>query len=311
MSELLPVGYFHVVFTLPDSFCGVNLKNKKVFFDILYRSVSETLLQLGKDPRWFGGIIGFMAVLHTWGQKLLEHPHIHCIIPGGGIRLDGKKWKSFRDNYLFPIEVMSQVFRGKYLDYFSRAVKSGELFFPDKNGAIHTEESFKAFLSEQWKKDWVVYAKEPFGSAEQVVKYLGSYTHRIALSNRRIIKHENEQVIFKWKDYADNNKQKKMKVTVTEFIRRFFLHVLPDNYVRIRYYGILSNSNKTRKLQKCYYLLNKKYEKRKLSENTTAAIILAVMGIDITLCPQCKKGHFQEVDEILKVPINDRFLLAA
>jgi hypothetical protein len=268
-------------------------------------------LELAKDPRWLGGTIGFMAVLHSWGQQLLEHPHIHCIVPGGGIRLDGKKWVSFRDDYLFPNEVMARLFRGKFLDYFSRAVKRGNLNFADKNGSTHTEVSFKTFLDEQWKKDWVVYAKEPFGTAEEVVKYLGRYTHRIAISNSRLIKYENDQVTFKWKDYSDNKKMKLKSVDTTEFIRRFFLHILPDNFVRIRYYGLLSNSNKTKKLIRCFYLLNKKYKKRTITDTTIAAILLSVMGIDITLCPHCQKGHYQEVKEILKLPIQERFLLAA
>jgi len=306
-SELLPVGYFHVVFTLPDSFNGINLKNKKPFYDILYRSVSETLLELGRDPRWLGGTIGFMAVLHTWGQKLLEHPHIHCIIPGGGIRLDGKKWITFRKNYLIPGDVMSLLFKGKFLDYFSKAVKGNQLEFPDScmpNG-------LNAFLKQQWTKDWVVFAKEPFGSAEQVVKYLGRYTHRIAISNSRLLKHENEQVTFQWKDYADGNKQKETTIDETEFIRRYFLHVLPDHFVRIRYYGILSNRDKTRKFEQCFSLLSKKYEKKNVPTTTIAAMIMAVMGIDITLCPHCANGHFQEIHEILKIPDRNRYVLAA
>lgn len=306
-SELLPVGYFHVVFTLPDSFNGIRLRSKKTFYDILYRSVSETLLELGKDPQWLGGSIGFMATLHTWGQKLLEHPHLHCIIPGGGIRLDGKKWITFRKDYLFPVEVMSRLFKGKFLDYFSTAIKTKELDFPDScmpNG-------LNAFMKQQWAKDWVVYAKEPFGSAEQVVKYLGRYTHRIAVSNNRLLKHENNQVTFKWKDYADGNKQKEMTVDETEFIRRYFLHVLPDHFVRIRYFGILSNRGKTGKLVHCFSLLSKKYDKKIIPANTIAAMIMAVMGIDISLCAYCGKGHFQEIKEILKIPEKSRYVLVA
>jgi hypothetical protein len=311
VSELLPIGYFHVVFTLPDSFNGINLKNKKVFYDLLYRSVAETLLELGKDPRWLGGNIGFMAVLHTWGQRLLEHPHIHCIIPGGGIRLDGKKWVNFRGNYLIPTEVMSRLFRGKFLDYFSGAVEGKQLHFPDADGSDYTPDGFRTFLRQQRIKDWVVYAKEPFGSTEQVVKYLGNYTNRIAISNNRLVSHENDRVTFRWKDYADGNKQKLMTVDGTEFIRRYFLHVLPDHFVRIRYYGILSNRDKTEKLERCFHLLLKRYEKKTIPAASIAATILAVMGIDITLCPQCRKGHFQEVKELLKIPDRYRFAPAA
>lgn len=307
VSELLPVGYFHVVFTLPDSFNGLSLKFKKKLYDILYRCVAETLLELGRDKKWLGGHIGFMAVLHTWGQKLLEHPHLHCIIPGGGIRLDGKKWISFRKDYLFPIEVMSQLFRGKFLDYFSKAVKNNLLELPPSSFPI----DLNTFLRQQWAKDWVVYAKEPFGSAEQVVKYLGNYTHRIAFSNKRLLKYENDEVTFKWKDYADQNKQKEMTVETTEFIYRYFLHVLPDYFVRIRYFGILSNRGKTKKLEKCFRLLMKKYEKKIIPKNNIAATIKEVMGIDISLCPHCGKGHYQEVKEIFKIPDKNRYVLAA
>lgn len=296
-SELLPVGYFHVVFTLPEQFTGCNLENKKVFYNILYRSVSETLLQLGKDRRWLGGNIGFMAILHSWGQKLLEHPHMHCIIPGGGIRLDGKKWVSFRNNYLFPTKVMAQVFRGKFLDYFGNAVESSRLLFP---GVDQSPESLSHFLNEQRSKNWVVYAKKPFGSAEQVVKYLGRYTHRIAISNKRLVSQQNDRVTFKWKDYTDDNKQKLIKIDRVEFLRRFFLHVLPDGFVRIRYYGLLSNGRKTEKLTKCFALLKRKYEKNESTSHDIAASIMAIFGVDITLCPKCRIGHCQQHKEIPK-----------
>jgi hypothetical protein len=298
-SELLPVGYFHVVFTLPDDFIGFDLEHKKVFYDILYRSVSETLLELGKDPRWLGGTIGFMAVLHSWGQKLLEHPHIHCVVPGGGIRLDGKKWVSFRNNYLFPTKVMAQVFRGKFLDYFAKAVHSSQLCFPK---GVHDVEGFKTFLNEQWKKDWVIYAKEPFGSPEQVVKYLGRYTHRIAISNNRIVSLNDGQVTFRWKDYADGNKQKTMTIDASEFLRRYFLHVLPDGFTRIRYYGLLSNGKKNENLIKCFKLLRIKYEKKQNESHDIATIMQLIFGIDVTLCPKCKNGHCKQYKEILKLP---------
>ena len=306
-SELLPVGYFHIVFTIPRQFVGYDLTNKKELYGILFRSVSETLLDLGKDPRWLGAAIGFLAVLHSWGQQLLEHPHIHCVIPGGGIRLDGKKWVCFRNNYIFPVKVMAQVFRGKFLSYFTEAVESSRLCFPR---GIKNTEDFKSFLNEQWKKDWVVYAKKPFGSPQQVVKYLGRYTHRIAISNNRIVSQKDGRVTFRWKDYADGNKQKLMTLDTFEFLRRFFLHILPEGFVRIRYYGLLSNGKKTEKLEKCFQLLNKKYKKTELFGRDIAAVILAIFGKDITLCPKCGKGHFQKIKEILKKP-NQAFRIAA
>lgn len=301
ISELLPVGYFHVVFTVPDSFNGIRFKMKKPFYDILYRSASETLLELGRDNRWLGANIGFMAILHTWGQNLLEHPHLHCIVPGGGIRLDGKKWLNFRDNYLFPVAVMSELFRGKFLHYFSAAIKNKTIELPQEN----MPNGLNAFLSNQYKKDWVVYSKEPFGTAEQVVKYLGRYTHRIAISNQRLIKFEDDSVTFAWKDYADNNKKKEMTLNTPEFIRRYFLHILPDHFVRIRYFGILSNRGKNNKLNRCFFLLHKRRERKERVKYSIAAIILAITGADVTQCPYCRKGKYEEIGEILKIP--DRF----
>lgn len=307
ISELLPVGYFHIVFTLPDSFNGIRLKMKKTFFDILYRSASETLLELGRDKRWLGAEIGFLGILHTWGQQLFEHPHLHFIVPGGGIRLDGKKWVNFRNDFSFPVKVLSRLFRGKFLAYFSKAIRDMSLDFPESN----CPDGINEFIRQQREKEWVVYAKEPFGSAEQVVKYLGRYTHRIAISNNRIIKYENDQVTFSWKDYSDNDKEKEMTVDVAEFIHRYFLHVLPDRFVRIRYFGILSNRGKTARLARCFQLLNRRQSKKEIPDNSMATMIMAISGIDITKCPQCSEGYFEKVRVILKIPDCRKYSFAA
>lgn len=307
VSELLPVGYFHVVFTVPDSFNGISFRMKKPFYDILYRSASETLLELGRDKRWLGANIGFMAILHTWGQNLLEHPHLHCIVPGGGIRLDGKKWLNFRDNYLFPVAVMSQLFRGKFLHYFSAALRNKTIELPQENIPY----GLNAFLKDQYKKEWVVYAKEPFGTPEQVVKYLGRYTHRIAISNQRLINYENDKVTFAWKDYADNNKKKIMTLDAAEFIHRYFLHILPDHFTRIRYYGILSNRGKNDKLDRCFFLLHKRRVKKEQVKKTISAMILAIIGKDVTQCSVCHNGRFEEIGEILKIPDKFKWQVAA
>lgn len=309
MAELLPVGYFHVVFTVPDQFNKFAVRNKKVFYNILYRSVSETLLELGRDPRWLGGNIGCMAMLHSWGQNMLDHPHIHCVVPGGGIRLDGKKWVSFRNNYLFPTKVMAQLFRGKFLDYFTKAIERSKISLIGELHCYQNRETLQKFLKAQWSKDWVVYAKKPFGSPVKVVKYLGRYTHRIAISNKRIVSQSKGKVAFWWKDYADENKQKIMELDTVEFLRRFFLHVLPEGFVRIRYYGFLSNGNKTERLQKCFKLLNKKY-KKKQNYSSIVTGIFAIIGIDITVCPQCHIGHFYQYKEIMKTP-HEKLCLAA
>jgi len=301
VDELLPVGYFHTVFTIPDSFNPFALRNKKVVYNIFYRAVSETLLELGKDPRWLGAVIGFICVLHTWGQNLMDHLHIHCIIPCGGIRKDGKKWIKGNTTYLFPNKVMAALFKGKFIDYFKQAVTNREIKFI---GVLHTYEEascFDKFISQQYKKEWVVYAKQPFTTPDKVVKYLGSYTNRIAISNKRIIALEDDKVSFRWKDYKDNSKQKVMKLDIVEFIRRFLLHVLPDGYVRIRYFGILSNSNKTEKLKTCSLLLGKRMKKQPDYRSVVGSLLL-IMNINITLCPMCGKGHCFLYKEILKEP---------
>lgn len=309
-NEILPVGYFHIVFTLPEELNKFGLRNKKVFYNILYRGASETLLELGKDPKWLGAHIGFMAILHTWGQVLLEHPHIHCVVPGGGIRLDGKKWLCFRENFIFPIDVMNTLFRGKFIDYFKKAVQDKEIDFVGKLERYQDRTTFNKFISELWSKKWVVYAKAPFGNAEQVVKYLGRYTHRIAISNKRILSHKDGKVSFAWKDYADGNRKKIMVLNTVEFIRRFLLHILPDYFVRIRYYGILSNSTKSKNLKKCFDLLQKKYEKKASKIGSIPDRMKEMFGIDITICPKCKKGHLQPYRVILKKP-NREYLMAA
>lgn len=293
MAELLPVGYFHVVFTIPQEINPFALRNKQVVYDILFRSVSETLVTLGKDPRWLGAMIGAIAVLHTWGQNLLDHPHVHCIVPGGGIRNDGKKWVSFGDNYMIPGDVLSALFKGKFLDYFTTAIKEGKIKLCGTLDEYNNSEKLKTLINLLWSKKWVVYAKEPFANAECVVKYLGRYTHRIAISNQRIIEENEETVTFKWKDYTDNNQQKTMTVTAVEFLRRFFLHVLPDHYTRIRYFGFLSNSNKSKKLKECFNLLLKKYEKKEKAATKVAELFIEILGIDITRCKKCKTGHYE------------------
>jgi hypothetical protein len=248
-----------------------------------------------------GAVIGFIAVLHTWGQKLLDHLHIHCIIPGGGIRLDGKKWVSFRSNYLFPQEVMGALYRGKFLDYFQRAVERKEIALSGDLQRYLESGTIRDFIQQQRTKDWVVYAKEPFASADLVVKYLGRYTNRVAISNKRIISLHDTTVRFSWRDYVDENKIKEMSLPIVEFIRRFLLHVLPQGFVRIRYYGILSNGNKTERLKRCFELLNKKYIKKEIATDIIARI-LQCLGIDIRECPYCRQGRFYLYKEILKIP---------
>jgi hypothetical protein len=301
INELLPVGYFHTVFTIPDSFNAFALRNKKVVYTILFKSVSETLLTLGNDPQRLGAAIGFIAVLHTWGQNLMDHPHIHCIIPGGGITDNGKKWKSSRKDFLFPDKVIASLFKKKFLDYFKKAVETKQI---ELHGTLKKYEDviyYRDFLSSQYKKEWVVYSKKPFSSTENVIKYIGRYTHRIAISNQRIIGIKDNKVSFWWKDYRDNEKQKIMILDLEEFIRRFLLHILPDGYVRIRYFGILSNGKRAENIKRCLKLFEKDPEEHQYPTDTLS-ILRIIFGVDATLCPNCKNGHSYHLKEILKEP---------
>jgi hypothetical protein len=310
IAEILPVGYFHIVFTVPEELNKFGLRNKKVFYNILFCSVSETLLELGKDPKWLGGNIGFTATLHTWGQAVLEHPHIHCVVPGGGIRLDDKKWVCFREKYIFPDDVLANLFRGKFIAYFKKAVECKEISLCGPLQCYQDRITFQKSIKALWSKKWVVYAKVPFGNAAQVIKYIGRYTHRIALSNNRILSHKEGKVTFSWKDYADGNRKKIMALNTIEFIRRFLLHILPEGFVRIRYYGFLSNSTKKSNLKKCFELLKKKYEKKHYNKSSIADRMKEIFGIDITVCPKCKKGHCLYYGEILKKPHRELLLAA-
>lgn len=305
LGELLPVGYFHVVFTIPQELNRFALNNKKSFYDMMFESISETLLTLGKDPRWHGGTIGFIAVLHTWGQNLSEHPHIHCIIPGGGIRDDGKRWKNFRDNYIFPVKVMSLLFRRVFLEKFTHGVCAGAIRLHGSLDHYRTASQFESLVDALRKKQWVVYAKEPFASPAQVVKYVGSYTHRIAIANSRLVSADSEHVCFRWKDYREPEKQKVMKLGLGEFIRRFLLHVLPARFVRIRYYGFLSNHNRQKNIARCMRLLNRKYRPCTIGR-TQSAILARTLHTSVFQCRLCKKGQYRVWDKLEREPINRR-----
>jgi hypothetical protein len=242
IDELLPVPYFHVVFTLPQQLNWYALRNKKVFYNLMFKSVSETLSDLGRDKRFFGGQMGAICVLHTWGQNLMDHPHIHCIVPAGAWCADKKQWKQGKKKILFPVAVMRRMYRGKMLAYFSEAVNDKTLCCI-KMGNKPTV-PVKELINQLYKRDWVVYVKKPFARPIAVIKYLGRYTHRVAISNNRIKGVNPQQVSFSYKDYAENNRNKIMRLTQLEFIRRFMLHILPDGFMRIRCYGFLSNRTK-------------------------------------------------------------------
>jgi hypothetical protein len=240
-QELLDVSYVHVVFTLPHQLSHVALANKRVLYDLLFRASAATLQEIAADPKHLGADIGFMSVLHTWGQNVLHHPHIHCVIPAGGLSLDHQHWVHPRYAFFLPVKVLSRVFRGKFCAGLKKAFRQRRLTFPGALAPLARERNFRSFARSLFRQDWVVYAKPPFGGPQHVLHYLARYTHRVAISNHRIVAFADGQVTFRWKDYARGSKQKLMTVTAEEFLRRFLLHVLPPGFVRIRFFGFLAN----------------------------------------------------------------------
>jgi len=248
LERLLPVPYFHVVFTIPDALNPLALQNKAVVYKILFEAASKTLLELTRDPRRLGADIGVTAVLHTWGQNLLLHPHLHCVVTGGGLSPDGARWVAGRERFLLPVKVLGKLFRGKFLALLDRAYRDGELALGGSTAELADPLAWAVLRDRLYRTDWVVYAKPPFGGAEQVFRYLGRYTHRVAISNHRIIDLSDGNVTFRIKDYKDGARNKTMTLDAVEFLRRFLLHVLPKGFVRIRHYGLCASRNVNTKL---------------------------------------------------------------
>ena len=245
-AELLPVPYFHVVFTLPARIADIAYQNKAVIYDLLFKASSETLLTIAADPKHLGARIGILSVLHTWGSALTHHPHVHMIVPGGGFSLDGKSWVSCRPLFLLPVKVLSALFRGLFLDKLRAAYRAGALAFFGKHAQLIDPRAFAGYLAPLWNKKWVVYCKHPFGGPEEVLRYLARYTHRVAISNRRLIACDENGVTFKWKDYRleGPERYKVMTLPTHEFIRRFLMHLLPAGFHHIRYYGLLASGKR-------------------------------------------------------------------
>ncbi|MGH9991308.1 MAG: IS91 family transposase [Nitrososphaera sp.] len=283
-SELLPVGYFHLVFTLTHELNRLVLAHKRVLFNILFQAVSETLLEFGHTR--LRGTVGFIAVLHTWDQLLKDHFHLHCLIPAGALSFDQSRWIPARKNFLFRVENLSRVFRGKFLYLMSKAIRQGKLPSPAPR------------LS---NKDWVVYAKKPFASPQQVLDYLGRYTHRVAISNNRILSVEHGQVTFSYRDRKDRDRLKTMTLHAQEFIRRFLLHVLPDGFMRIRHFGFLANRTKKQALSRCRELLGLNPLLPKIPDSSTQDLLRELTGVDLSRCPACKKGTMVVVAELPKL----------
>ena len=278
-NELLPTRYVHVVFTLPPQLASLVLQNKKLLYGLLLRASAETLLEIARDPRHLGAEIGFLSVLHTWSQKLTLHPHVHCVIPAGGLSLDHASWVNSPDRFFLPLKVLSRVFRGKFVAGLRQAFLDGQLHWGGKLAPLAQPKTFAAWLRRLFRKDWVVYAKPPFGGPQHVLHYLGRYTHRVAISNHRLVSFTDGQVTFRWRDSAHGNQQKLITLSVDEFLRRFLLHLLPKGFVRIRHFGFLANRQRAMLLPLCFQLL--RAPRQSHAEQNPAA------SNDLWRCPRC------------------------
>jgi hypothetical protein len=254
-SELLPVPYFHIVFTLPHEFSALILQNKRLLYDLLFRTSAASLLELARDPEHLGADIGFLGVLHTGGQNLQHHPHVHYIVPAGGLAPDGSRWIDSSRRFFLPVKALSKIFRDKFCDQLRELFQQDRLQFHNSLEQLASSGGFNHFLWQLGRMDWVVYAKPPFGGAEHVLNYLARYTHRVAISNHRLVAFENHRVSFRWRDYAHGGKNKVMTVPAEEFLRRFLIHVLPKGLVRIRHFGLFANRRRAASLQRCRSLL--------------------------------------------------------
>lgn len=301
-DELLPVEYFHVVFTMPSEFRLIALQNKKVVYGILFRAAAETLRQVARDPKHLGAEIGFFGIIHTNGQTLCHHPHVHFVVPGGGLSADKTKWTSTPKGFFLPINVLRVVFRGKFIDFIKRAFANGELKFYGDIADLAHPQLFEANIDKGSRHKWTVHSKRPFDGPDRVLKYLARYTHRVAIANSRLISLKDGKVTFKWKDYSDNDKIKIMTLDVFEFIRRFLLHVLPSGFVRIRYYGLLSCRNRKKNLQICRNLLIKQNESMSYTDSATEDIFPPFEEKG-QLCPVCKKGHLVVIQDLGRIPV--------
>jgi Putative transposase/Transposase zinc-binding domain len=286
-AELLPRPYFHVVFTLPPQIGRLALQNPKLIYAILFRAASQTLLEIAADPKHLGASIGFLAVLHTWGQNLHLHPHLHCIVPGGGISPDGSRWIACRKSFFLPVRVLSRLFRTKFLRSLKAAFHKGDLRLAGELHDLAEPLAFRSLCQQALRNEWVVYAKPPFGGPQRVLKYLARYTHRVAISNHRLRSLENGLVSFDWKDYTQRGRTKIMTLDAVEFIRRFLLHVLPSGLVRIRQFGFLANRVRKQKLEQCRALLGA----RTLSPIIDSDGASHAQIEDAHRCPICKLGR--------------------
>jgi len=301
-AELLDTQYFHVVFSLPEEIAAIAYQNKEVVYDILFRATSETLRTIAADPKHLGAEIGFFAVLHSWGQNLIFHPHLHCVVPGGGLSPDGQRWIACRRRFFLPVRLLSCRFRRLFVESLEKAFDAGQLQFFSALEELRDRTAFRRLLGRVRSRKWVVYAKKPFAGPQQVLDYVGRYTHRVAISNNRILNVEGGQVSFRYKDYHDGGQQKTLTLSADEFIRRFLLHVLPEGFHRIRYYGFLGNRYRKEKLQQCRHLLGmillQPGSSTEVAELDYRDRYQALTGSSLWECPACHRGRMIVIAEI-------------
>jgi predicted Zn-ribbon and HTH transcriptional regulator len=298
-AELLPCGYFHMVFTLPHVLNPVVLCNKKVALGILFTAVNQTLQSFARDPQWrLEGQLGFILVLHSWSQTLMDHFHLHCLIPGGALSFTKENWKPANESFLFRIQSLAKEFKKRYLALLQTSYTKNELIFPGNTAQYESREAFDLLIQSASKSKWIAYAKRPFAGPEQVLGYLGRYTHRIAISNHRIQSIDNGKVVFTYRDRANDNELKTMTVSANEFIRRFLLHVLPEGFMKIRYFGFLSNRNKGEAIQLIRSLIDSETEWPERVTETVIEMLFRLTGEDITCCPECKKGKMRTIQRL-------------
>lgn len=299
-AELLPVTYFHTVFTLPHDINPVALVNKRKVYGMLFTAVSQTLRVFGQNPEnGLGGKLGVIAILHTWNQKLEDHIHLHGVVPGGVLSPDHKRFISCKKDFLFSVRALSKVFRGKFMELFETAYKNGELIFPGKTELLGTPAGFKTLKNKLWSKDWVVYAKKPFDGPRDVLSYIARYTHRVAISNNRILACENGNVTFSYRNRKKDTIENET-LDAAEFIRRFLLHVVPKGFMRIRHYGLFANRCRKKNINRCRELLGVKGDLSKPEKKSVEELMLELTGKDIRLCPRCKKGTLKQNDPIAR-----------
>ena len=295
-QELLPVPYFHLVFTVPHPLNPLFLTDPKRLYNLLFRTTADTLLTIAGNPKHLGAKIGFMAILHSWGQRLDLHPHLHVIVPGGGLSPDGQRWIASSRDFFVPVKGLSRLFRGKFLSEIGEMARHGQPVFPRRLDPREQPSAYKCWLEELYAAPWVVYSKPPFGGAERGLQYLGRYTHRVAISHERLQRVENDRIVFDWKDYRDEGKVKEMSLEAVDFLRRFLMHLLPSGFHRIRYYGLFANRYRAANLERCRYLLgvpsvSAPDAQAEAANDESSELesweerMLRLTGVDPTLCP--------------------------